>query len=414
MLLTDLISHPDTSRYYLERYVNDGSPSGFSTLNTTKHRTSPFELTSWFNPLICYAPSMYFKEYGVIPNISINNEAKDKNWIMVHPDMINNLFFSHKNFNLKLLDDIKVYPTASGRTIQIIDKESNYVKLHYEGILGRIRRELPFQKAIAGPEISKFISRAISNKSLNKKISILPEPGARVLINEDYKYSEWGMIWRENKPYGLEKNSYHFLFPSFSLFSMDRVNTHHFPLIKQIIDYLGVNPETYILEVILLPLIECYFDIVLKLGLQPELNSQNLLLGFNEDFSECSFIIRDLESIDKDLSLMEYLGLDYKSDSYPYKCIEKSQYNYKIKHSFMYDFKLGESILDPIIKTAMKYYDLDYYKIQNKIKEYANTHIKNLPQDFYPTDKWYVFDKVLVDQNKPERPYIEYSNPKFR
>jgi len=413
MLLSDLISHPYTSRFHLERYVNDGSPSGFSTLYTTNTRTSPFELTSWFNPLICTAPSSCFKDYGEIPDVFSQFQQKGQNWIIVHPDMANNDFFKHQNFELKTLYELKVLPTASGRTVQIIDKnQDDYIKLHYEGILGRIRREMPYNKSISGPEMSKYITSAISKKILNKKIAIFPEIGARVLINE--KHKEWGMVWRKNIPLGLKEEDYCFLFPSFSLFSMDRVNNHHLPLLQQIISTYQYKPEDYILEVILLPLIDVYFDFVLTLGIQPELNSQNLMFGFSRDFSECSFIVRDLESIDKDLTLMKYLGISFESEVYPYKCIEKKQYNYQIKHSFMYDFKLGESILEPIIETATKHFNIDYHKIQNKIKVFAQTYINKLPSDFFPDNKWYVFDRVLVDQSKSERPYIEYSNPKFR
>jgi len=415
MLLSELILHPYRARYYLERYVNDGSPSGFSTINTTKPTTSPFELTPWFHPLICFAPSEYFREYGQIPELRFPESTDANNWIFVHPDMAESDFFSNKDFIVKQLRDLRVTPTASGRTIQFLDKyNEDYVKLNYVGVLGRVRRELPFFKAISGPEVSSVISAAIENHLLDKKLSILPEIGARVLINGKGNKNEWGMVWRENKPLGLDRDKYQFLFPSFSLFSVDRLNNHHYPLLKQIIDFYKYDPEEYVLETILLPLVKCYFNLIEKLGLQAELNSQNLLLGFNDNFSECSFIIRDLESVDKDITLMKTLGLKFESECYPYKCLESNQYNYAIKHSFMYDFKLGESILEPIINVVFNYYDIEKEKLQSKIKEYAASFIKQLPEDFFPKNKWYVFDKVLVDQSKIERPYIEYQTPKFR
>ncbi|UTA67547.1 IucA/IucC family protein [Emticicia sp. 21SJ11W-3] len=414
MLLDELILHPYRSRYYLERYVNDGSPSGFSTINTTKPKTSPFELNSWFNLYICFAPKMMFREYGNIPEMNINEINSDENWIFVHPDMFDNIFFLNKSFKIKLIDQYKVVPTASGRTVQLVNTiNEDYIKLHYSGILGRISRELPFFKAIAGPEISNILKKAVDEKLLNKSFSFLPELGARVLINPD-NMEEWGMVWRENKPYGLNEEFSHFMLPSFSLFSMDRLNIHHFPILKQIIDKFNYEPEQYALEKIIYPLIECYFSVVINLGLQPELNSQNLLLGFNKDFSKCSFVIRDLESVDKDLTLMRLKDIKFNFLSYPYKCIESTQFNYSIKHSFMYDFKLGESILEPIINLINQYYNIDKLRLQLKIKEYSKQFIKQLPKDFYPRNKWYVFDKVLVDQTKIDRPYIECSTPKFR
>jgi hypothetical protein len=407
MLLSEIISQPYNSRMYLERYVNDGSPSGFSTQHTTQLNTSPFGLNPDFNPYICYAPTEYFKNYGYIPQI--NNSD---NWIIIHPDMIQNSFFLNKKFHLEQFNS-KVVPMASGRTVQFFNGFNNdYVKLHYVGILGRIRRELPYFKAIAGAELSKFLSTAIEQKLLDGKIAILPEIGARVLTDEN-NY-EWGMVWRKNIPFGLDTEKYIYLFPSFSIFSKDRLNPNHFPILKQIIDTYHFEPEKYTLEVIIFPLIKCYFNLIQTLGLQPELNSQNLLIAFNKDFSDCSFVLRDLESIDKDLTLMKSIGLNFKSESYPYKCIEKEQYNYTIKHSFMYDFKLGESILEPIVNLLSKYYIIDKKQVQTKIKNYANTFINDLPHNFFPKNKWYSFEKVLIDQTKKERPYLENFDLKFR
>lgn len=415
MLLSELISHPYRARFYLERYVNDGSPSGFSTVNTTSPKTSPFELTPWFHPCICWAPSENFRDYGQIPNLPFGRTEDNRNWIIVHPDMAGNEFFSNRDFVITPLNDLKVIPTASGRTVQILEKHNeDYIKLNYVGILGRVRRELPYCKAISGPEISRVISLAITDRLLDPKLSILPETGARVLINGASDKDQWGMVWRQNRPLGLNEDKYRYLFPAFSLFSMDRLNNHHYPILKQIIDCQNYDPEEYVLETILFPLINCYFDLLGKLGLQAELNSQNLLFGFDGDFSECSFVLRDLESVDKDLTLMKTLGLKFVSECYPYKCLEANQYNYSIKHSFMYDFKLGESILVPIINILLRYYGSEEEKLHARIREYAGGFIKGLPDGFFPENKWYVFDKVIVDQSKKERPYLEYSNPKFR
>jgi hypothetical protein len=413
MLLSELLQHPNTSRNYLERYINDGSPSGFSTVNTTKPQTSPFELNPFFYPNICIADKHFFKDYGLIPDLVFKNLVADKNWIIVHPDMKNDTFFHNTNFKLTELSDFKVIPTASGRTVQIYHNyNEDYIKLHYSGILGRVRRELPFIKAVSGPEISNLITKAIDNKILNDRTSLFPELGARVLINEDKE--EWGMVWRQNKPYNLKKDMCHFIFPSFSLFSIDRINSYHYPLLKQIIDAFKYNPKEYVLEVIVFPLLKSYFEIVSKLGLQPELNSQNLMLSFNKDFSICSFIIRDLESVDKDLTIMKEIGQEFHSLSYPFKFIDASQFNYYIKHSFMFDFKLGESILEPILVLLEKYFSISKQSMYNEIKLFTRDKLKDLPTNFFPNNKWYVFDKVLVDQTKTERPYIEYDNPKFR
>lgn len=42
MLLQKIIEYPSLSLNYLERYVNEGSPSGFSQKYTSSEKTNPF------------------------------------------------------------------------------------------------------------------------------------------------------------------------------------------------------------------------------------------------------------------------------------------------------------------------------------------------------------------------------------
>jgi hypothetical protein len=416
VLLKEIISKSANTNQYIERYLNDGSPSGFTTIYTTSPETSPFGTTEWFYPYICIAPFDSCKTFGQIPSWGGLPFSELSNWVLVHPDMSNNKFFLNPLLKLYRDEELIVVPTASGRTVQIINKErQDYVKLHYEGILGRVRRELPYNKAIGGPEVSRMIIEAIDSKILPCELSLLPERGARVLeVASKGKKEQWGMVWRENKPYGVEPDEIKFVLPVFSLFSFDRLATHHFPLLKQIIDFTSANPEIFILDVLIAPLLKCYFELILKLGLQAEWNAQNLQIGFNESFSSAKFIMRDLESVDKDLTMMDSLKIMHVFESYPYKCIFRDQYNYTIKHSFMYDFKLGDYILDPLLVFLYKYYRVDYKETQKKVKEIAKQYIDKLPNDFFPKDKWFIFEKVLVDQSVSDRPYIELDNPKFR
>jgi len=418
MLLSDIIKHPSTSLQHLERYVNDGSPSGFSKINTTSKETSPFEISHphWFNAYFCIAPKECFKQFGFIPSYPADEFTNDDNWIMLHPDMAAKLATINKEIKIYKSEKIRVVPTASGRTVQIINQEKQgYIKLHYEGILGRVRRELPYQKAIAGPELSKIIIEAIDKKVIDKKLTLLPETGARVfIIHGQGNIFEWGMVWRENIPYAIEADAMKYLFPAFSLFSSDSMAIYHYPILKQIIDFTASNPEQYVFDVILIPLIKSYFDMIQKLGLQPEWNSQNLLISFNGNFTEARFIMRDLESIDKDLTLMDNLNIKHNFECSPYKCIDETQYNYNIKHSFMFDFKLGECIIDPLLLLLDRHYGTPLADSRNKVKKITKKYINNLPDNFFPKNKWFVFDKVLVDQSVSERPYIEIDNPKFR
>ena len=128
-----------------------------------------------------------------------------------------------------------------------------------------------------------------------------------------------------------------------------------------------------------------------------------------------SIIARDLEAVDKDITIRENLSLNNNFLSYPHKCLEKNQYNYSIKHSFMFDHKIGEYILSPLVDFLFYTYGINKFNSYEKIKEIVHDHLVGLPEGFFPSDYcWYKFDDVLVNQEIAFRPYKKIPKPVFR
>jgi hypothetical protein len=414
MLLQDL---QENSITYLERFVNNGSPSGFTIKCSTSDLTSPFGKSEFINPFVCIANNDNFLNYGYIPKIDFDNCNDKQNWILIHPDMLDNPIFKSKDLKISEAKSVRLVPTASARTLQNIDSEyKGYFKLHYEGNIGRLNRDLTYPKAISGPEISKIIETLIDNSLLDDRLTHLPELGARVLkaIDENGKSVEWGMVWRDLKPYGKDTSKIKHIIPVFSLFAKDRNNINHRTLLEQIITEKYYDPTTYIIDYLINPIIECYFSLLCNSGIQAEWHAQNLLIGFDENFFPVKFITRDLESMDKDITLIENLKLPFIFESFPYKCIMENQDNYKIKHSFMFDFKLGEYIIQPLLNFLESVYFVSSQTLISSIKNCTARQLENLPSDFFPKNEWYVFENVMIDRTTDKRPYLKFPNPKFR
>lgn len=412
-----LLREPVRGRRYAERYVNDGSPSGFSTRFTTSEATSPFGLTPWFNLHRLTAPAEWFRGLGEIPQWPVEHDCNDDSWLLIHPDMAVRMELQNSQLRSVLDARNRVVPTASGRTVEFTRRDArDYVKLHYEGILGRVRRNLPFYKAATGPEVSQTIIAAIDQGKLDDRIAILPEPGARsVQIRGEDETYEWGMTWRLDRPYGETAARIKFYIPAFALFSTDRLASFDPELLEQLIVAAGENPATYVMDEFVVPAIECYFSFIRSAGLQPEWNAQNLLFGFDESLKMVALITRDLESIDRDVTLRESLGLPNDFRFFPYKCIARDQYNYQIKHSFMFDHKLGDYVLEPILSFVSDRFGTDLAELRGAARDAADAEIRTLPDDFFPVDGcWYMFERVLVDQDRSSRPYIAIPDPKFR
>jgi hypothetical protein len=145
-----------------------------------------------------------------------------------------------------------------------------------------------------------------------------------------------------------------------------------------------------------------------------EAHAQNTLFAFDDNFEMMGIIAKDAESIDKDISLISDLGLAVEIRTCPYKCLTRESYNYHIMHSFMFDFKLGEYLVNPIIQDALHSFDFDEEILTERIRDYNRKFIRKLPKDFFPLDgKWYSYKNVVHNRNKP-RKYIAKDNPRFR
>jgi hypothetical protein len=222
------------------------------------------------------------------------------------------------------------------------------------------------------------------------------------------------MVYRSATPVGTNTAEIAVLLPCFALFSADRLAPHHPSLLSQILEGNSGRATDYFMETLILPTVDMYFMLLRTLGLQAEWNAQNLLFGFSRGFEVVAIVMRDLESVDKDISLMRRFGLEARFESEPYKCIESTQYNYQIKHSFMYDFKLGESVLRPLFVAAADWIGIDFARFASIVSARVSEHTRHLPDDFFPKGKWYSFERVLVDQSRDWRPYVEHGAPAFR
>lgn len=407
MIVSEILANPTSARRYMERYVNDGSPSGFTRKFTSSPQTSPFGSTQSFRLAIATVPLSLVQDLGELPGWLQSNE------IPLHPDMVGESVITS---SCRGVGDgsLLVAPTASARTVELLDSEySGFVKLNYKGLLGRVDRQISSLHALTAIDVTSILDRATREHILPKVFSCLRESGARVASLEapDGTSYEWGAVFREVEPHPPCTRTA-FLIPAFSLFSRDVNRCDDPPLLMQLVLLQELSTEEYLFENIIEPIVSCYFELLLTCALQFECNAQNILLGFDEHGKITTVLFRDFESVDKDVSLADELALDVTFHSKGFKCVHRGLYNYSIKHSFMYDFKLGEYLLAPVIATVPD--EADRSRLRERTKNLGRAYVDRLPQAFFPPDgKWYSYDNVVVDKTS-RRPYIGNLNPKYR
>jgi hypothetical protein len=401
----------------MERYVNKGSPSGFTTKNTVSKAYDPYVGNSTFR-LPYYG--FHIDDIGVFcpadsspaRHLFIHNEHC---MFPIHPDMVEKFSkgFGLDEFNPEnIIDYFTVTPLANARTVSYHSKSGPiHIKLHYESILGRVFRSLPHTKAVAGPEISFELMQCMNRKSSPKSFAILPEEMAIVKRTSSDLLPEVGAVLRNGNTYPHIDGR--FLLPFFALFSRDQKSPEDPLLLSQILR-LSPNPEETLLDEIIGRILECYEFLTFDRGLVPEINAQNILLEIDRDGTPRRIVFRDFQGFEKDLTIRRQSGLPLDFHSYPYKCIDRDvdETHYFIRHSFSYDFKLGCYIFDELLEIAKGDLNRPMRDLCHEVvRSFERIMGKKARNHFKPKAKWYAHDKILLTK---DRPYIELDGPRYR
>jgi len=384
----------------MERFSNDGSPSGFSDINTTSpgHRPSdpvphfllPLYHCSDFNPV----------RLGGFTKVT-------QALYPVHPDMVDRF---ERLTKLKPALELKAAPTSSPRTLYVEQPSCPlFIKLAYQGLIGRVTRRMTRRHVTSAIEVSLCFKDAIESKRLPKHIQIMHEYSG-THFGDEGPLTDWGFVERNPLIAGFPNA---ILVPSFSLFATRGGSVP--PLLHQLMNLSAslLQPEAFF-DQFLIPLLDLYFDPVIALGLQAEAHAQNVIYLLDSQYSPVAVALRDMESVDKDAGIMEYFGLAPKITDYTYKTLNKTDYNYQIMHSFMFDFKLGHYLLGPMVDCwGEKAGNSAVRAIEEMIRAYSKKKADPLPDDFFPKDVWYNYDPV-VHEGSSRRKYNSFPNPRFR
>ena len=416
MLLSSILARPLNSLQYLERYVNDGSPSGFTEINRPSPQTDPFGFTPHFELQVARGPADWFQSLGQQPDwIARMIRTDTTGWLLIHPDMREAEELARHEISFEMLENAPVVPTSSGRTVQFCPPNPpDYVKLHYSSVLGRIQRHMPFQKLVAGLETSAIVAAAVADRVFREDFAVFPETGGILLtVPTSEGQHEWGLAWRPFKPLTAGDLPTQVLVPFFSLFSVDRLASYQPPILAQLIDTIAARPMDFIIDTLVVPLVTHYVTMVSQLGLQPEWNAQNLLVSLNDALQIVALVMRDMTDVERDLTIREQNRLTTDFASYPYKCISARDGRlYKLRHSFAFDFKLGTYTIDPLATVVAAEYKMDRSVVRGALREAITPILRRLPPSYFPEDGHaYCHGRHMLTG---DRPYVSMGVPLYR
>ena len=401
MKLNDICLLNNEALDYMERKINEGSLSGFTRKNTSTDETNPFLCESFKVKKFYPKENNIITSYGLIPDFCYPRNSEN-DYVYIHPDWLSKK--SVEKLPKGTIEDGEiVIPTSSVRTVRI--KGTNYyLKLAYPGEIGRLKRDLHYEHLMSGIELTDTLMHMKENVNVPRLFEFMPEIGGKILKSDS---SEFGFLIRKIP----DSISSCYIIPAFSLIARDNMNPNDECLLIQLLN-IKERPRDFFLDYICFPLIDIFFFCYVTEGLIPEMHSQNILYALDEEFKVKKVVLRDLESFDKDVSMREKLSLK-PFLSFPYKCFSKSDKYYLMRHSFMFDHKLCEYLINPLVKCAS--YILDSKNIISTIKEYVHDKLLSLDEPFFLEDNcWYKYPNEEIDRTTSERPYVAIPNPIYR
>lgn len=407
MLISQIQEDPIASFDYMERLVNDGSPSGFTQVHNTSRETNPL-YSEEFN-----VKKLYLSKNGQIISRgecgSADIVSSEEQFIYIHPDLLNEetnpTFYDILSIG-DIEDGMTVIPTSSSRTVRI-KGTNHFLKLHYPGVIGRLKRDLGELQLSFAIEITRVLNEVKQKGNLPDVFDFMPEYYGRVGKTNDY---EIGFLCREMPLY----NGSNYYIPAFSLFSSDHQSPKDDRLLVQLLRHHSDRPLSYLLNDICFPLIDSFFHCAFNLGLISEMHSQNVVFLFNNEWRTKKVLLRDFESIDVDFSIREELGLNEIEPCPENKKRRVEKEDYLKRHSFMFDHKLCEYLIDPLVKCAAST-GLIENNIVKQIKEYITDKYGRQLIGFFPNDNfWYKYPNKEIDRSSSSRPYISMGIAKYR
>ena len=411
MKLNSIRANPVGALIHLERYVNNGSPSGYLAEHATSEATAPASLFPFFDlPLIPVQAEHVIQYHSEAIPDSVKSDDSAVAFYPCHPDMLDvieglipvNTRAAHTRRMLR------VAPTASARTVYVID-DGFYIKLHYPRDIGRFSRANPWHKWTSSFENCEELVAGIESGLAPQEFALLRETAGLLIGGHQGPQGGAGVIFREDRPFPSTRLTP--IIPFFALFANDRIVPDDPPLFVQWLKD-ATRPLDFAMHALVEPLLECFRFQAIDCGLLPENNAQNLLLELDDDVSTTRIVHRDMMGTFKDLAMRRahgitrvlnpYHSVDYNDD--PEECFRR--------RSFAYDFKTGEYVLKEIESLLAFFFSVPPDNFRAAVTgAFRRIVTQDVEAYFGSKSTWWAYAK---EHPAGGRPYVQMKDPKYR
>jgi len=379
---------------YMERYVDEGTRtySPFAAKSEAAPEYQPRSGRPSFELITVFAPQSQVSIFQADPqrNLLEFYVSSERVRFLIHPEIwassgIDNLDELHA---LRRGEPLQVAPTASTRTVLTTETPANvprhFVKLHYPRRISRFSRRLRRINIRNSVEATHDLAHVRFDK-----FAYLPD-------SLGFTYGDggnpWGFLVREGTPRPFR--GARLLVPYFALYGGDLHNPEDRPLLVQMIERLGAEPQSFVIDEIMIPVLDCWAKVVRERGILLESHAQNLLLEIDSDFRPRRVVHRDFD-VWSDAEARKQAGLEVLDASFG----TDTPYPREQHYSLVYDHFIGRELFDYLLGVLTRYYSAKEYVVRGRVAEAFH---RNFPDadDFLPGDTTYYFSNELLPGNE--------------
>jgi hypothetical protein len=381
---------------YMERYVDEGAKtySPFAAKFQVAAEYQPRSDRPSFQLVSVWVPrnQVSLFQADAPSNLWDFYVRRDEVLFLVHPETWNSAEIEHLD-QLRALrrgPTIGVAPTASTRTVYTTATPSgvppHFIKLHYPRRISRFHRRLRRKNIHNSVEATRDVAQVRS-----ERFAYLPDTLGCIYGSSD---SDWGFLIRDAMPRPLVTEP-RFLIPVFALYGGDFKHPDHPPLLVQLIERLGAEPQSFVIDEIMIPVLQCWAKAVRERGLLLESHAQNLLLEIDESFRPRRVVHRDFDVwIDPDARRragleIPFLGAQIESDT-PYP---RQQH-----YSLIYDHFIGRELFDYLLGILTQHYSARERAVRSRVAEAFHQCFPDAAE-LFPTDTTFYFSNEILPGN---------------
>jgi hypothetical protein len=379
---------------YMERYVDEGTRtySPFAAKSEGAPEYQPRSGRPSFELITFFAPQSQVSIYQADPLKSLLEFyiPAEQVRFLIHPETwvssgIDNLDKFHA---LRRGEPLHVAPTASTRTVFTTDTPANvphhFIKLHYPRRISRFNRRLRRKNIRNSVDATHDLAHVRFDK-----FAYLPD-------SLGFTYGDggnpWGFLVREGTPRPFRGRR--FLAPYFALYGGDLRHPEDPPLLVQMIERLGAEPQSFVIDEIMIPVLECWAKVVRERGILLESHAQNLLLEIDPDFRPRRVVHRDFD-VWVDAEARKQAGLEVLGASIG----PDTPYPREQHYSLIYDHFIGRELFDYLLGVLTRFYSVKESAVRGRVAEAFH---RNFPDAdvFLPADTTYYFSNELLPGNE--------------